>query len=143
MALSVSGEHRYHFQQVADTIKERILAGYYSEGERLPSQHRMAREFDVAFNTFKAALNILEAEGYVVRRVGDGTFAVKPDTRCPRTLAIDDDGVREYLADVLERCGRDCTAVDSGSMARHVHDLGHGVATDSRFPDGHRPVLAQ
>ena len=144
MALSVNGEHRYRFQQVADTIKERILAGYYSERERLPSQHRMAREFDVAFNTFKAALDILEPEGYVVRRVGDGTFAVKPDTRRPRASADDDDdGVREYLADALERCGRDCTAVDSGSMARHVHDLGHGVATDSRFPDGHRPVLAQ
>ena len=85
--MSTNGERRYRFQQVAHTIRERILSGHYSEGERLPSQHRMAREFDVAFNTFKAALDTLESEGYVTRRVGNGTFAAKPDTRRPRAPA--------------------------------------------------------
>jgi CheY-like chemotaxis protein len=118
MASSVNGEHRHRFQQVAATIRERIISGHYGEGERLPSQHRMASEFNVAFNTFKAALDVLESEGYVARKVGDGTFAVKPDLRRPRALAVDDDdGVREYLARALERCGWDCTAVESGLIA--------------------------
>jgi DNA-binding GntR family transcriptional regulator len=94
MAISTDGERRYRFQQVAHTIRERILSGHYSEGERLPSQHRMAREFDVALNTFKAALDTLESEGYVARRVGEETFAAKPDkanTGANRVLAIDDE----------------------------------------------------
>ena len=78
----------------------------------------MAREYNVAFNTFKAALDILEVEGYVVRRVGDGTFVAKPETRRPKALAVDDDdGMREFLAGALDRCGWDCTAVESGPRA--------------------------
>jgi DNA-binding GntR family transcriptional regulator len=91
MASSVNGEHRHRFQQVAATIRERIISGHYGEGERFPSHHRMASEFNVAFNTFKAALDLLESEGYVTRKVGDGTFAVKPDLRRARALAVDDD----------------------------------------------------
>jgi two-component system, cell cycle response regulator CpdR len=118
MASNVNGVHKHRFQQVAAAIKERIISGHYREGERLPSQHRMASEFNVAFNTFKAALDVLETEGYVARKVGNGTFAVKPNIRRPRALAVDDhDGVREYLERALERCGWDCTAVESGALA--------------------------
>ncbi len=126
MAMSTGGERRYRFQQVAHTIRERILSGHYTEGERLPSQHRMAREFDVAFNTFKVALDTLESEGYVTRKVGNGTFAVKPDSRRPRALAVDDDGgVREFLVRAMEHCRWDCTAVESGPL--ELRELEHAT----------------
>ena len=86
-----------------------MFSGHYSEGERLLSQHRMARAFDVAFNTFRAALGTLESEGYMARRVGDGTFAVKPgtaNTGANRVLAIDDEPhTRELIRAALSRLG--------------------------------------
>ena len=117
MAAKRARKREYKFQRVADAIKERVDSGLYRDGERLPSQHRMAAEFGVAFNTFKTALDVLEAEGYVVRRVGNGTYVANPKTGRPRALVVDDDsGVRAYLVAALDRCGWDCTAVASGPL---------------------------
>lgn len=64
---------------VANRLRHSIQTGVYSPGERLPQQHDLAREQNVAFNTLKAALDILEREGYVVRKVGVGTYASLPE----------------------------------------------------------------
>ena len=38
----------------------------------------LARELGVAFTTLKKALDLLADEGYVIRRVGIGTYASLP-----------------------------------------------------------------
>jgi DNA-binding GntR family transcriptional regulator len=80
---------RLRYIVVADAIRQKILDGVYSPGERLPHQHDLAKEHNVAFNTLKQALDVLTREGYIVRKVGDGTFAALPEDLSPTALVVD------------------------------------------------------
>ena len=103
---------------VADAIRQEILGGVYSAGDRLPPQHDLAKEHHVAFNTLKNALNQLSREGYIIRRVGNGTFAALPGNRPPSALVVDDDAsIRAVLTGVLQTRDWKTVAVDSGEAA--------------------------
>ena len=92
--------------------------GLYAPGERLPRQHDLAKEYEVAFSTLKQALDILEQEGYVVRKVGQGTYASLPDQASPVALVVDDDDdIRQLFTISLESVGWDSVPVGSGGEA--------------------------
>ena len=112
---------RLRYIVVADAIRQKILDGVYSPGERLPHQHDLAKEHNVAFNTLKQALDVLTREGYIVRKVGDGTFAALPEYASPTALVVDDDApIRQLLTRALVARGWKATAVDSGEAALAV-----------------------
>ncbi|MDR3428171.1 PLP-dependent aminotransferase family protein [Silvimonas sp.] len=70
--------------QVCSQLREHILKGLYVRGQRLPASRVLAAELGVARVTVEAAYVRLEAEGYVQRRVGAGTFvAIDVLTRFP------------------------------------------------------------
>ena len=109
---------RLRYMLVADSLRTRILEGVYLPGERLLRQHDLAAEYNVAFTTLKRALDVLEEEGYLVRKVGQGTYAALPEKRTPTALVVDDDGnVRELLARILADSSCDAVLVESGEMA--------------------------
>lgn len=112
---------RLRYIVVADAIRQKILDGVYSPGERLPHQHDLAKEHNVAFNTLKQALDVLTREGYIVRKVGDGTFAALPEDLSPTALVVDDDApIRQLLTRALVERGWKATAVESGEAALAV-----------------------
>lgn len=105
-------------QRVANEIRSKVMSGVYRTGERLPRQHDLARDHNVAFNTLKKALDILEVEGYVARRIGQGTYAILPEDRMPFALVVDDDeNVRHLLESSLGANGWRSVGVGSGSEA--------------------------
>lgn len=61
-------------EQVKDLLYTRIQEGIYTQGERMPSEERLAQEFNVSRATIRTALAALAAEGLVLRRHGDGTY---------------------------------------------------------------------
>ena len=65
------GKPGLRYLRVADALKQKILHGIYQPGERLRSQYDLARDHGVAFATLKQSLDILEREGYIVRRPGE------------------------------------------------------------------------
>lgn len=65
-------------QQVYEHLRQRLLEGEYTHGQRLPSETQLAQEFEVSRATVRQALAMLEAQRLVSRRQGDGTFAT-PD----------------------------------------------------------------
>jgi GntR family transcriptional regulator len=67
---------RYH--QIADALRQRILAGQLAPGERLANQRRLAREFGVTLMTLRHALELLERDRLITRRHGLGTFVASP-----------------------------------------------------------------
>lgn len=67
---------RYH--QIAENLRERILDGRLSPGERLDNQRRLAREFGVTLMTLRQALELLERDRLITRRHGLGTFVASP-----------------------------------------------------------------
>lgn len=62
------------YRQLYRRIREAVLAGSLRAGDRLPSTRTLAAEARIARKTAEEAYAQLEAEGYVVRRGGSGTF---------------------------------------------------------------------
>ncbi len=103
---------------VADTLRQKIIEGECEPGQRLPRQHDMAKDYNVALSTLKQALDLLENEGYVVRKVGVGTWAALPQDDTPVALIVcDEQRYRGSLAMVLADRGWHCVAVESGELA--------------------------
>lgn len=70
---------------VAGSLRRDIQAGRWRAGERLPSEHDLARRFDVAYMTVRQAVESLVDEGVLVRIRGKGTF-VSANGRAPAAL---------------------------------------------------------
>jgi DNA-binding GntR family transcriptional regulator len=59
---------------LAQELRTRIRAGEWRPGERIPSEPELAREQTVSRSSVRAAITLLEEEGYVDRRHGSGTY---------------------------------------------------------------------
>ncbi len=71
-------------QQVYLRLRSAIEQGTFAPGSKLPPSREHAQALGVARNTVLWALERLQAEGYVVARVGDGSY-VAPDLAALRT----------------------------------------------------------
>lgn len=65
------------YRRIAATIRDRINSGQWPPGQRVPSQHDLAVEFDVARATVQSALRLLAASGLIATRQGAGTFVAE------------------------------------------------------------------
>jgi GntR family transcriptional regulator len=59
---------------LAEELRKRILAGEWRPGERLPSEPELARRRFVSRSSMRAAITVLEEDGFVSRRHGSGTY---------------------------------------------------------------------
>jgi DNA-binding transcriptional MocR family regulator len=74
------------FRQIYGRLRTGILDGHLAPGTRLPSTRTLARELSVSRTTAEEVYSQLDAEGFVERRVGDGTYVAAIDVvRTPRT----------------------------------------------------------
>ena len=62
------------YRQLYKELRAAILSGRLEAGSRLPASRVLATELDLSRNTVVAALDLLQSEGYVESRVGDGTY---------------------------------------------------------------------
>ena len=69
------------YQQLYRAVRASILSGGIARGSRLPVTRSLARELGISRNVVLIAYEQLIAEGYLVGRVGSGTYvsAVLPD----------------------------------------------------------------
>jgi GntR family transcriptional regulator len=65
------------YGRVHDTLVERIRSGAWRPGQLIPNEFEVAAEFGVSQGTARKALDVLAAEGLVVRRQGKGTYVVE------------------------------------------------------------------
>lgn len=73
LALDRSEKKPIH-RQIYDQLREMILTGRLTAGERLPSSRTLAKDLEVSRNTVASAFDQLLAEGYLEGRVGAGSF---------------------------------------------------------------------
>jgi DNA-binding GntR family transcriptional regulator len=66
------------YYRIEERIRARIGAGEFREGDRLPSETELAREFRTTRVTVRQALTRLVFEGLIVRETGRGTFVARP-----------------------------------------------------------------
>lgn len=68
------------------------LASQYSEGDKLPCEAQLARQFGCSVHTLREALSVLSQEGWVRRKHGSGTFVARPvssqKSQSPRQVGI-------------------------------------------------------
>ncbi len=61
-------------RQLYEVLRRAILDGKLASDERLPSSRDLMQDLNLSRNTVVAALNQLAVEGYLVSRVGSGTY---------------------------------------------------------------------
>jgi GntR family transcriptional regulator len=66
------------YLQLRDALASRIARGEWKASTAIPSEGDLARELGVSKGTTRKALDLLEAEGLLIRRQGRGTFVVDP-----------------------------------------------------------------
>lgn len=64
---------------VVDALSARLATGEYPLGSRLPAERQLAASLQVARNTLREALDILEQNGLILRRAGAGSYVAEPD----------------------------------------------------------------
>ena len=67
------------YRQVRDVLVKRIVDNVWQSGELLPSEFEIAADLGVSQGTIRKALNVLEAEKFIVRRQGKGTYVARHD----------------------------------------------------------------
>jgi GntR family transcriptional regulator len=77
------------YRRIRDELKARIEAGEYMPGDRLPSELELARTHGVSRITSRQALDLLSAEGLLVRRQGMGSFVAAPRVTQPLVRLTD------------------------------------------------------
>ncbi|MFC0267201.1 aminotransferase-like domain-containing protein [Kushneria aurantia] len=112
--------HRY--ERLADHLRERIRAGYYSAGERLPSVRALAEAHGVSLSTAQHAYHQLEDARLIRSRPRSGYFVCAlrerpafppPSKMAQRPVAVSQwEQVREGT----------CVLPDT-----HMHNLGRGM----------------
>ncbi|WP_316860916.1 FadR/GntR family transcriptional regulator [uncultured Cohaesibacter sp.] len=80
------------YRQVADDLQDRIVAGEFPEGGKLPTERSLATEYGVSRTCVREALLAMEISGLVSIRVGSGVFVlpssekVRTDERSPSEI---------------------------------------------------------
>jgi DNA-binding GntR family transcriptional regulator len=67
---------RAHYRLIADQLRSRIINQRLGAGDTLPSESALREEFGVSRTTIRRALDLLRAEGLVVREPGVGSRVV-------------------------------------------------------------------
>ncbi|HSR48151.1 MAG TPA: GntR family transcriptional regulator [Anaerolineales bacterium] len=66
------------YAQVRQSLEERLGAGEWKPGDRIPGEPELCREYGVSRPVVRQALQDLAAEGVILRRKGLGTFVAEP-----------------------------------------------------------------
>lgn len=115
-------------ESAAQRIREAILNGVYSQGQRL-SDSRIAEELGVSRGSTREALKILQAEGFVVQKAHRGTYVRSPsadDIRgsCEVRVALESHSARLLAAHQSE--------ADLSILRRLVDQLDEAAAANDQ-----------
>lgn len=103
--------------QVAEAIKRDIISGKYAPEEQIPSVPDLVRVYGVAKQTVSNAIKQLQEEGYLVSRVGSGTF-VRTDFAEVKT-----EPTLNELAEAVEGMRGDIRHLDEVMQAAGANEL--------------------
>jgi GntR family transcriptional repressor for pyruvate dehydrogenase complex len=71
---------RKSYEQAADQLRELIVSGRLAQGERLPTESALSREFGVSRGTVREALRLVAAQGLIrtTKGAGGGSYVTMP-----------------------------------------------------------------
>jgi GntR family transcriptional regulator of arabinose operon len=90
------------FESVAELLRNRIDAGEWQFGNRLPVESELAEQYSVGVNTLRRAVDMLVSDGIITRRQGSGTYvAVRRVGRERRFLGVVVPSTSYYFPSVI------------------------------------------
>lgn len=116
-------------RQLYEALRRAILDGKLEAQERLPSSRDLVQDLHMSRNTVVAALNQLTVEGYLVSRVGSGTFVSAKVPQRPQQSTR----TPSHPAQQLSRRGVQLSTEFCAS-ALEIQPFTPGVADFSAFP---------
>jgi GntR family transcriptional regulator / MocR family aminotransferase len=117
-------------RQLYEALRRAILDGKLSPDERLPSSRDLVQDLQMSRNTVVAALNQLTVEGYLVSRVGSGTYV---STKVPQRTALNARGAKSHPAKRLSHRGEALSTRFCASELE-IQPFTPGIADFSAFP---------
>lgn len=133
-------------QQVEEYIRNGIVEGRWSVGERLPGEESMLSELRVSRSTFREALTSLSSDGIIVRKHGSGTYITSTPRVGTVTVLVQADALSlpmSHFPHAVIESARECMQV---SGYRPVLEVAYGDATEElaasiRLSD--KPILKE
>ena len=88
------------YEQIADQVKEQIMAGALAAGDALPSMRLLAKELRISVITTKRAYEELERDGFLENVPGKGCFVAPQNRELLREAQLR--RTEEFLAQAVE-----------------------------------------
>lgn len=121
------GAAEHPHRQIATSLRQRIRAGEWGAGERLPSIPAIAQAYGVAKQTVQRTVDQLRIEGLLITRPGSGTFVRGTRRRLNRLSRGRYGSRRGYHADMAQRYRQELIEVGHSPAPPEVADA-FGVA---------------
>jgi DNA-binding FadR family transcriptional regulator len=149
--------------QALDQLRQRINAGVWVVGQRLPTEPELSAELGISRNTVREAMRVLAFSGLIEIRQGDGSYlravidpldTMKALSRCSHEQARETRHILEVEAiglAAIRRTDEDLVALREalGVSGSHYHgDLDSYIACDLVFhrrlvDAAHNPTLSE
>ncbi|WP_298210800.1 FadR/GntR family transcriptional regulator [Acidovorax sp.] len=132
------------YRQIANQLRQLIVAGEFAVGARLPAERDLAKQLDVSRPSVREALIALEVEGWVEVRTGSGVYVKSRKSLADRSEAA---ATAEWGPLELIRARRVVegeTAALAAQMAKRKHIAQIGEALQGMRADadaGRMPLL--
>lgn len=89
--------------QLKEFLKKQIQQGDIPFNGQLPSENELAKEFKLSRHTVRQAFGELEAEGWIRREQGRGTFCIFGEKTNNRVIAVVTTYISEYIFPLIIR----------------------------------------
>ena len=151
--------------QALDQLRQRINQGFWTVGQRLPTEPELAAELGISRNTVREAMRVLAFSGLIEIRQGDGSYlravvdpldTMKALSRCSHEQARETRHILEVEVEAiglaaLRRTDEDLVALREALTVSGTHyhgDLDSYIACDMVFhrrlvDAAHNPTLSE
>lgn len=89
------------YEKISQWIKDKILDGSFPVGTKIPSENELSVQFGYSRQTVRQAIGILEADGYLIRSKGSGTYVHRPHRRLNEEATMRIGVITTYLDDYV------------------------------------------
>ena len=98
------------YEQIADQVKEQIMAGALAAGDALPSMRLLAKELRISVSTTTRAYEELERDGFLENVPGKGCFVAPQNRELLREAQLR--RVEEKLTQAIEEARRGAVSLE-------------------------------
>ena len=98
------------YEQIADQVKEQIMAAALAAGDALPSMRLLAKELRISVITTKRAYEELERDGFLENVPGKGCFVAPQNRELLREAQLR--RVEEKLTQAIEEARRGAVSLE-------------------------------